>query len=117
MKRIVVIEDEPNISELVRIILEAEGHQVITFNDAALYQSRLQSSHPDLVLLDLNIAGFDGQVICDYIKKQSDLKHIPVILMSANQNITEVKKDCGAEDFINKPFDVYHFLQKVNAYT
>ena len=68
------------------------------------------------MLLDLNIAGFDGQVICDYIKKQSDLKHIPVILMSANPDIAQVREECGAEDFIRKPFDISYFVEMVHSY-
>jgi DNA-binding response OmpR family regulator len=116
MKRILVIEDGPLILGLVKEILENEGYLVSTMCEASHYKPELNRIHPDLVLLDLNIAGFDGEIICEYIKGHSGLKDIPIILMSANPNIQQVREHCGAEDYIKKPFSLNSFIDKVHAY-
>lgn len=116
-KRVLVIEDEPVIAEMVNIILQADGYKVISLNDYYNFKPKLRAAKADLVLLDLNLAGFSGRDICEYIKSQSDLKHIPVILLSANINIEKIKEECGADDLIKKPFDLDHFIDKVHTYT
>ncbi len=109
MKNILVIEDEYDIVALLVIILENEGYKVSTISDATGYETKLREAHADLVLLDLNIGGVNGKLICDYIKTHDDLKSIPVILMSANVDAGRVKEECGAEELISKPFDLNYF--------
>jgi len=116
MKNILVIEDEYDIMAIVTLILEEEGYHVSAMNSANHYKTRVRAAHADLVLLDLNIAGFNGKIICDYIKGQNDLKSIPVIIMSANLNANQVKEECGAEDVINKPFDLNNFIGTIRHY-
>jgi DNA-binding response OmpR family regulator len=116
MKNVLVIEDEVDISDLMCMILSDEGYEVTILNCADTYKQQLKQTRPDIVLLDLNIAGFDGSIVCDYIKGQSDLKHIPVILISANRNILEVKEICRADGAIRKPFDVQNLIDTVAMY-
>jgi DNA-binding response OmpR family regulator len=116
MKKILVIEDEPDIVAIVKIVLEEQGYIVSTLPDPTEFKTALRESKADLVLLDLNIAGFDGKIICEYIKGQDDLKNIPVIFMSANDNVKEVKEACGAEDVIQKPFDLNRLVDIVKSY-
>jgi DNA-binding response OmpR family regulator len=116
MKKILVIEDEPNIVVIVKIILEEEGYLVYKLTGPTEFKTVLRESKADLVLLDLNIAGIDGKIICVYIKDQNDLKNIPVILMSANHNVRQVKDECGADDLIRKPFDLNYLIGTVGAY-
>jgi DNA-binding response OmpR family regulator len=115
MKTILVIEDEVDITEIITIVLEDEGYKVRSLSNADHYEARLKESYPDLVLLDLNIGGFNGQIICEYIKSHFDLKSIPVILVSANINAVKVKEECGAEDLLEKPFDITSLVSKVQA--
>jgi DNA-binding response OmpR family regulator len=116
MKKILIIEDELDISELVTMVLEDEDYQVKQMSSATGFESMLRKYKADLVLLDLNIAGFDGCIICRYIKSDKELNDTPVILLSANINIAEAKEDCGADDLISKPFDLDYLINKVNAY-
>ena len=116
MKNILLIEDEAHISEVVKMILEDEGYAVSIWCDATHFETRLKKSHADLVLLDLNIGGFNGKIICEYIKGNIDLKNVPVIIMSANNNIKQIKEECGAEDLMLKPFDLDTLINKVKAY-
>ena len=116
-KKILVIEDEPVIAEMISIILEIQGFRVISLADTSRARKKLHDKEVHLVMLDLNLHGEGGEALCEYIKSHTDLKHIPVILVSANINIEQIKERCGADDLIKKPFDLDHFIDKVNSYT
>jgi DNA-binding response OmpR family regulator len=116
-KRVLVIEDEPIIAEMISIILEIQGFKVISLSDTSRARKKLHNQEVDLVMLDLNLSGEDGESICAYIKSHDDLKDIPVVLVSANIDVDKIAERCGANDFIKKPFDINHFIEKVEAYT
>jgi len=115
-KSVLVIEDEPIIAEMISIILEIQGLNVISLSDTSWARDKLLNKEVNLVLLDLNLRGEGGQAFCEYIKGHDDLKHIPVILISANIDIEEIKNQCGADDLIRKPFNIDYFMEKVSHY-
>ena len=115
-KNVLVIEDEPIIAEMIGIILEIQGLNVISLSDTGRAREKLLNKEINLVMLDLNLSGEGGQEFCEYIKGQDDLKHIPVILVSANIDIEQKKEQCGADDIIRKPFNIDHFMEKVSHY-
>ena len=113
---VLVIEDEPIIAEMISIILEVQGLKVISLDSTAMARKKLQDKGVDLILLDLNLKGEGGEEFCASIKEQDDLKHIPVILVSANMDTERVKERCHADDIIRKPFDLDQFMNKVSQY-
>jgi DNA-binding response OmpR family regulator len=115
-KNVLVIEDEPIIAEMISIILEIQGLNVISLSDTGRARDKLHNKEINLVMLDLNLSGEGGQEFCEYIKGQNDLKHIPVILVSANIDVDQIKEQCGADDIIHKPFNIDHFMEKVSHY-
>jgi DNA-binding response OmpR family regulator len=115
-KKVLVIEDEPIIAEMICIMLEIEGLSVISLADVVTAKQKLHSDEIGLVLLDLNLKGESGQTMCEYIKGQGDLKGIPVILVSANVDLEKIKIACGADDHIAKPFELTDFTSKVRQY-
>ena len=115
-RKVLVIEDEPVIAEMICIILEMEGLNVVSLADMGTARQKLHSKEIGLVLLDLNLKGESGRTICEYIKGQADLKHIPVILISANLDLEKIKLACGADDHIAKPFELTDFTSKVRQY-
>ena len=115
MKRILIIEDEKDIVDIATIILEDEGYEVSSFSEYAGFESKVNDSKADLVLLDLNLRGYQGKDICKYIKGQDSLKQTSVILMSANRDIQAVKDEAGADACICKPFDLVDFISTVKA--
>ena len=98
------------------ILLEVEGYNVISSSDTVFAKRKLHEKGVDLVMLDLRLKDEDGESMCAYIKGHADLKHIPVVLVSANADLAQIKEDCGADGFINKPFDMNGFLTTVSAY-
>lgn len=116
-RKVLVIEDEPILAEMMSILLEVEGYKVISLADTGLARRKLHQKEVDLVMLDLQLKGENGQSMCAYIKGQDDLKHIPLILVSANSDLEAIKKDCGADDHISKPFDLDFFIEKVHSFS
>lgn len=114
-KKVLVADDNPAILDALTIMLEESGYAVETTLDGASTQD-MKDDLPDLVLLDVWMSGVDGRDICRFLKSSPTTKHIPVIMVSATKNIEQIAKDCGADDFITKPFQMEHLLAIVAKY-
>jgi CheY-like chemotaxis protein len=108
-KKILIVDDDPDIVEVVQLILEGEGYLTQTATEGNNLD-RLLSFQPDLILLDILLSGSDGRAISQRLKSQETTKHIPVVLMSAHVSTPAILVECQADDFIRKPFDVNTFL-------
>ena len=111
MKTILVVDDEPDVRETVKIILERRGYKVITAIDGDDCLKKLKQGHPDLILLDIMMP---GTPVTDVVKKIKDIK---IAYMSVVR-ISEARKDglCKQDnviDFIQKPFDVGDLIGRV----
>ncbi len=115
--KIVVIDDNPSILDALKIMLEDEGYIVETAQDGATVTVQHATGPlPDLFLLDIWMAGIDGREICKFLKGSTATKHIPVIMVSAAQDVERIAKDVGADDFISKPFQMEELLTLVAKY-
>ena len=113
-KRLLVVEDEPDIRELLMNYLSNEGYQVVSASDGVEAIDLFSKENYDLVILDIMMPKIDGFGVCEVIKKQSN---VPVIFLSAlNDDKTQIKGyDLMADDYITKPFSMPIFLRKVKA--
>ncbi len=112
-KKILVVDDEPDILEFLQIILQEEGYNV-TITDKAEYLEKLNGSGlPNLILLDMLLSGKDGREIVKYLKSQEKTRHIPIIMFSAHPSAEERARKAGADDFVSKPFDIDVLLNKI----
>lgn len=104
-KKILIIDDDRDILELLNIVLTDAGYQVETL-DSGRYANLIPEIAPDLLLLDLRMDGNKnaGAEICIRLKTGKHTRHIPVILISAEHNIAITADACGANGFIKKPF-------------
>ena len=114
-KRIYVADDDANILELMQMILEAKGYEVITSADGRSL-ARLQEL-PDMVFLDIAMSGSDGSEICYDYKQEGKSGDRPVVLVSANTNLHEIANRCGADDVLAKPFDIKAVVDLARKYT
>lgn len=112
---IYVVEDNDDIRELVEYIIECEGLAVKSFANATDFKTALRGQNPDLVVLDIMLPDGNGIEICSMIKSNATTKDIPVLLMSANTNITYAGKESDANDFISKPFDINDLVGRVKV--
>jgi DNA-binding response OmpR family regulator len=115
-KKILVVEDDEFVVEAMTMILEEQGFDVASSTDGEIF-SEAGFEHPHLILLDIRLSGRDRRDICKWLKEHPGMKHIPIILISGNRDIQKIHKECGADDYIVKPFDLNELLSKVNLFT
>jgi CheY-like chemotaxis protein len=115
-KKIMVVDDEPDILLFLQVILEEEGYTVL-ISDKGEYLEQLHNGGlPDLILLDVLLSGKDGRDIVRYLKNQDETRHIPVIMFSAHPGAEETARQAGAENFLAKPFDIDELLSMIALY-
>ena len=114
MKRLLVVEDEPEIRELLKNYLTHEGYEVSLAEDGVEAISMFTANEYDLVILDIMIPRIDGFGVCEVIKDQSD---VPVMFLSAlSDDRSQIKGyDLMADDYVTKPFSMPVLIRKINA--
>lgn len=114
MKKILVIDDEAAIRDLIELVLKRENYNVKTAENGAIGLMEVNSFQPDLILLDLMLPDYSGYELCREIVKKST---IPVIMLSAkNETIDKVLGlELGAEDYITKPFDNRELIARIKV--
>ncbi|WP_113652906.1 response regulator [Pedobacter namyangjuensis] len=113
-KNIFVLDDNDDIRAIIEEILKEEQHEVSGFDTVESFRKGIQFAQPDLIILDVMLTDGNGLDICDELKENRRTQHIPIIMMSANTIYSDAKKKCETEDFINKPFDIDDFVNRVN---
>src|SRR5205823_5239655 len=104
-KRVLVVDDNEAILEVVKMTLEMAGYEVATSLTGECFQ-HMENDLPDLILLDVLLSGEDGCAICERLKGDEKIRHIPVILLSAHVGLWQATAECGANDFLAKPFRI-----------
>lgn len=112
--RILVIEDNPDISELLGYILNDDGHEVITSADDTSLDN-LDKIMPDLILMDEILSGPRGSSLCRKLKNDVATRNIRVVLISAAPDLKELASKCGADAYIEKPFNIDTLTQVVKG--
>jgi two-component system alkaline phosphatase synthesis response regulator PhoP len=115
--RILVVDDEPDILDLVKYNLDKEGYDVSSVLTGEEALQITQKIHPDLILLDLMLPGLDGLEVCKTLKKQADTSEIPIIMLTAKGEESDVVTglEIGADDYISKPFSPKVLIARVRA--
>jgi two-component system alkaline phosphatase synthesis response regulator PhoP len=112
---ILIVDDEIHLVKILRFTLEHEGYNVISAFDGMEAINKIESERPDLVILDLMLPGIDGYKVCNRIKKNEELKDIPIIILSArdfeNENIEE---KILADMLMQKPFNTEKLLKAID---
>jgi len=113
-KKILVLDDDKDILEILSFLLLDSGYQVKTLSCGDTIFEDIKSFQPDLILMDVMLAGLDGRSICRSIKENHLTYFLPVILISGTHDLADSLHFPGApNDFIAKPFDVDYLLAKV----
>ena len=114
MKKILVVDDDTSILEVVEIILSGQGFNVSTHASGLGVPEVVDKYKPDLILLDILLPHKMGTEICKELKETHT---IPILLFSAHSNIGAAYKECNADGFIKKPFDVPDFIATIKSLT
>ena len=111
---IVVLDDDPDIGTMIRVMLEFRGYEVIVTERARDLFELLHNRTVSLVITDLLLSGDNGTEVCAQLKEDPATSEIPVIMFSAHPNAREICLKAGADEFMAKPFDIKELYSKVD---
>ena len=117
MKRILIIEDDPDIVELVRYNLSKEGYQVAAVGDGVAGLEKIRKSQPDLLVLDLMLPKLSGMEVCKEIRRDQALKQLPILMLTARGEEMDrvIGLEVGADDYVTKPFSPRELVARIRA--
>jgi DNA-binding response OmpR family regulator len=115
MNKLLIIDDDEDISAMLFLLLRKDFDVAVVTKSEDIFP-RIKSFQPDIILLDVFLTGYDGRVICKQLKFHPDSKHIPVIMVSGHDNVSETVEQYGANDFIQKPFKGEELLEKIKGH-
>lgn len=111
-KRILIADDDEAIVDSTAMLLEIMGYEVAQTLDGTKVPAAIQQ-RPDLVLLDIWMSGVDGRDVCRQLKTNPATKNIPVLMISASRDVRQSALDSGANDFLEKPFEMDTLINKI----
>ncbi len=114
-KKILVVDDEVNILTIMEARLLASGYEVIMASDGQEGLAKARNEKPDIIILDIMLPKLDGYKVCRLLKADEQYKHIPIILLSARTQDSdlEIGKQQGADAYVTKPFTADVLLGKI----
>src|SRR5690242_11141785 len=115
--RVLVVEDDPHICELVLLHLKLEGLTTMAAGDGTEGLSKARNEPFDLVILDVMLPGLDGITVCRAIRREPHLKDVPILMLTARREESDKVNglESGADDYLTKPFGVREFIARVRA--
>jgi DNA-binding response OmpR family regulator len=113
-KCIYVVEDNAAIRDVIEFLLTEEEYDVVVTASVRDFWKEMEKHTPDMIVLDIMLPDGNGLDICQELKCSARTHDIPVMMMSANNYLSKVKSKCVAEEFINKPFDLNDFAERVS---
>ena len=116
MHRVLVVDDESDVTELLQYRLEQEGYRVATLNDPLGFVVKVREFEPDLMLLDVMMPELSGIQLCRIARADPTMKHIPIIFLSARGEVEDRIKglEAGAEDYVSKPFNTNELMLRIS---
>lgn len=113
-EKILIVDDDTNICDLLKLYIEKEGYSAVIANDGVSAVNLNKTEAPSLILLDIMLPGLDGWQVCREIRKTSD---VPIILVTAKGEVFDkvLGLELGADDYITKPFDTKEVIARIKA--
>ena len=117
MARILVVEDDPDIAELIVHYLQNAGHSTARLSSGSDVMPHLRAQAADLVILDIMLPGMDGMAVCDALRRETSTSHLPVIMLTARGDEADrvAGLERGADDYVTKPFSPRELVARVTA--
>ena len=115
MSKLLIVDDSAALLEVMKNILERNGYTVKTLNRAPDIYKEISEFKPDLLILDIYLAGEDGREICKELRRNVETKDLCILVFSASPKTLEDYNSYRADDFIEKPFDITNLLRKIKS--
>lgn len=115
MPKILIVDDDVTITELMKALVKMEGHEPTTVNDSLQAVEIASAVEPDLITLDLMMPGLTGFELCKLLSDDPRFSNTPIVIVSARDDPESRQQalEAGAKDYITKPFDVDEFMAKI----
>jgi DNA-binding response OmpR family regulator len=114
MKKVLVVDDDPDILDAIQMILLSSGFDPVTTTNGEEVYQKINEHKPDVIILDVLLSGHDGRAICRNLKTDMQTENIPVLMISAHPSAKDSVKACGAEAFLAKPFSIGDLIKDIN---
>jgi DNA-binding response OmpR family regulator len=115
-KCILICDDDEGILDVTSIVLESNGYRVIPVINSLKVLDTVHKENPDLIILDLWMPGINGEQLVEALKGNADTRDLPIIIISASRDGSIIAKQSGANDFLEKPFDIDMLTERVKQY-
>jgi DNA-binding response OmpR family regulator len=115
-KQIMIVDDDTDILEFMHLALAFEGYDVRVSTTGGDLQRVQPGELPDLILLDVKLVEEDGRAICNHLKTSEQTKDVPIIMLSAHATERQLRRECPADDFLAKPFELETLFDKVEQH-
>ncbi len=118
MKKILIVDDEADIIEILQFVMEANGYECITAMDGEEGLKLARETSPDLIILDVMMPKINGYKISRLLKYDAKYKNIPILMITARSQEEDkiIGEETGADEYITKPFNVDYVVEKVKSY-
>lgn len=112
--RILIVDDDEDLLLVMNLTLKSEGFDVqVSFNGDGFFEI-LQQHRPDVILMDITMEGVEGGTLCRHVKMNEDTRAIVLFMFSANRNVEQITRECGADGYVSKPFEMADLRQKIS---
>jgi len=117
-KKVLIVDDERDIVETLKFVIESEGIECLTAYDGEEALNLAKSEMPDLIVLDVMLPKINGYKICRLLKFDSKYKDIPILMITARSQEEDkaIGEETGADEYITKPFDINEVVKKIKNY-
>jgi two-component system alkaline phosphatase synthesis response regulator PhoP len=117
MSKILIAEDQDDLREMIAQTLQLSGYEVVSSQDGEHAYQQAKSLQPDLIILDYELPGLNGRQVCKKLKSLDAFTETPIVMISSygNQRYLERSLEAGAKEFIRKPFELSHLIERVDS--
>jgi DNA-binding response OmpR family regulator len=117
VKKVMVVEDDPDVSSILGELLNVHGYEAILFSSGAKALAVIEELLPDILIMDLMMPEMNGFEICKAVRAMSTMRNLPMIAITGYDSVENRRKifEAGIDDYLPKPFDVKALLQKISA--
>lgn len=113
---ILIVEDDPQVARLISLVLKRAGRHSETVSDGQSALKKALELKPDMIFADLTIKGMSGQQLCSALKARDETRNIPYIVLSGDRDLAQKARQCGADDYMGKPFEFPDLIRLVEKY-
>ena len=113
---ILIVEDDPQVARLISLVLKRAGRRSEVVADGQSALQKVKELKPDMIFADLTIKGMSGEQLCSALKMHEETRRIPYIVLSGDRDLAQKARQCGADDYMGKPFEFPDLIRLVEKY-